>query len=152
MKRALERGRRLREQFRARGEFTTADFCRALRKALKRFRGDAYEGLVQHVAEAIDREATKGGVDGQPDLPGFDWDLCGEYRLGGGRRVAKRLARLDQAEEMLALVESNLAAVSQASERKQAEMAKLRPYWLAGMTKEEAVAAYRAANPPDAAP
>jgi hypothetical protein len=150
MRRALECGRRLRRQFRAKGEFTTRDYLTALKKALRRFREDAYDGLVQYVAEAIDREATKGGMDGQPDLPGCEWDLDGEYRLGGGRRVAKELARLDQAEEMLAQVEANLAAVTQASARKQAEMAKLRPFWLAAMTKGEAVAAYRAANPADA--
>lgn len=140
---ALARANELREEFRSRGEFTQAEFRQALREALSPFRGDAYDGFVDHVADQVDKDATREATPEQLVFEGEGWDLGGEYRLSSGRRVAKRLALLEHMEEMIANDEQNVAVVLAASSRKHQELARLRPYFGPGVTKEDAVAAYR---------
>src|SRR5262249_28114777 len=126
---ALRLANDLRDEFRERGEFNQADYRHALAHALRPFEGEAYEGFVDHIAEQVDKSATRERSNDQP-LLSPDWDLDGEYRLGSGRRVAKPLAHLEHMEEMMANDERNTAAVMQASARKREELARLRPYFL----------------------
>ena len=130
-------GRQLRDEFRARGEFTQTAFRRELGERLGHLQDDAYDGFVDKVAQEIDEEATKDRNESL--LPGFDLD--GEYRCGDNVRVAKRLARLDHALMAMKLDDANLVAVMAANMRKHEELARLQPYWGPGMTKEEAVRA-----------
>lgn len=98
------------------------------------------------IARAVDDSAISERAD-QPSLPGVQWDMEGEYRLGGGRRVAKERALIEHMDEVLANDSNNLAAVLRANARKHEEAARLRPYWVRGMTKREAVTAYLAEHP-----
>lgn len=136
----------LRRQFRGRGEFTQQDYRQALHSALRECwnETEAYDGFVDHVAEQVDKASRREPDPDQPDLPGIRWDLDGELHLGAGRRVDKRLAQADHAQEALALDDANLIAVQQANLRKRQEWLALQPYWGGGVTKQEAVSAYEA--------
>jgi hypothetical protein len=136
---ALKRARRLRDEFRARGEFFQSDFRDKLPEELRDLESASFQAFVDYIAERVDDESTR---ERSPDesLLFEGWDLDGEYRLGEGRRVAKRKARLEHMEKMIALDEQNTAAVLKASQRKHEELARLRPYLSGGdRTKEEAI-------------
>jgi hypothetical protein len=90
---SLERAWRLRFRFRARGEFTLTEYRLALGAEL----AGLPASLVDYIAEAIDRESLR-----LPD-PRPEVELDGEYRLRGGRRVAKRMALQEHREENIAL-------------------------------------------------
>jgi hypothetical protein len=109
-----------------------------------------------------------------------EWDLEGDYRLDAEWRIARRLATLQKAEQSLAYDRHNApprvptldelagdadpdwvewvaqtvdaeATTSPLSlDERAAEIDRLRPYWGDGVTKEQAVAAYEAANLPAA--
>jgi hypothetical protein len=144
----LRRGRQLREQFRQRTEpFFQCDFREALAVRCRDLTAAAYDGCIDGVAEQLDRDSTGHGRkdDEQPDLPG--WDLDGEYRLGDGKRIAKKHARLEHIEAALALSDHNLVAVQRANLRDREELIRLRPYLGPGVTKQQAIEAYRADHP-----
>src|SRR5262245_30637921 len=97
---AFRRGRALREQYRnLRAEFNHPDFHQALLTQCQDLATDLLEGLVSSVADAIDKAATEEQDLTQTTL----FDLGGEYKLGGGRRIAKRHAHVDQMERSLAI-------------------------------------------------
>lgn len=82
------------------------------------------------------------------------WDLDGDYKLGNGRRVAKRLARLRDIDELVEAIEAEtIEALKKAQEAIKAnsamykEVSKLRPYLGRGLTKQEAIEAYLADHP-----
>lgn len=141
-KEALRKAHKLREEFRKRGEFKQQDFRRALSRRLKSCKEAAYEALVDLVAEQLDKEP----IDKEP-RQGLLFDMEGEYKLGEGRRIAKRLAQYNHAQDALKLDDANVKNVLEANKWKHEEMERLRPFWLPGMTKQEAVGAYREANP-----
>lgn len=133
--------RQLREQFRARGEFTQTAFRDALYEELRHLEGDVYGAMIDKIADDVDHDSIKDRFQGEPTLPGLDFDLEGEYKLGDKRRVAKRQASRDHAEIALRLDDKNLVAVQKANIRKREELMALSPYWSHGTTKEQAVAA-----------
>jgi hypothetical protein len=75
------------------------------------------------------------------------FDLDGSYALDESGRIGKRMARLEHLQIVLRLNDANLEAVRRANDELHEEFRRLEPYWLAGMTKAEAIAAYHAANP-----
>ena len=103
----------LRHEFRDRGEFTQPDFREALFAALADL-ADPADGaltaLVDETADEVDRESLAETPDDQLDPSGFDME--GEYRLGDGRRVAKRMATRDHAKESLRLDDERLRALA----------------------------------------
>jgi hypothetical protein len=96
----LERARRLRQEFRGKGEFTQEQFAQALAAQLPGY--DAND--VALIARTVDREALA-----QSSGPQAQFDLEGEYELRGGRRVAKAMATRGQMEEHLALDDERVA-------------------------------------------
>jgi hypothetical protein len=75
--------------------------------------------------------------------------LRGEYKLDDDRRIAKRYAHLRHAEEALKyhleMGEADPPSYAGAYAQKlRQDIELLRPYWLPGVTKEQAVAAYYA--------
>jgi hypothetical protein len=70
-----------------------------------------------------------------------------EYRLDGGRRIARRYARLEHMEEAIRYAEASGVPDEEVARMKR-ELELLRPYWGPGVTKEEAIRAYYDANPP----
>jgi hypothetical protein len=86
------------------------------------------------------------------------FDLKGSYRLDEDARIDKEFARLEDIEKallydrrrlavLMATHGRQLAALTEAQDHKAKELERLRPYWLPGMTKKQAVAAYLEANP-----
>jgi hypothetical protein len=129
------------------------DYRPALAERLECMRESAFAGFVDNIADAVDKARHAAAAPGrQPCLPGCEFALAGELRLGDDTRIAQRHARLHHAETALAIDNENLAAVQQANLRKREELERLRPYWWLNMTKQQAVAAYQEANPnPDVA-
>jgi hypothetical protein len=69
-----------------------------------------------------------------------------ECEADAGRRVAKRLATIEQADEAMLLSDRSLVAAMKANMRMREELIRLRPFWGQGVTKEEAVRRYTAAQ------
>jgi hypothetical protein len=92
----LKAARRIRQQFREHGEFTTAAYRRAVRRALPRMAPILFNRIV----EQIDAESL---AESQPDRHGFD--LAGEYALDERRRVGKAKCLLEQYEEHIAYMD-----------------------------------------------
>jgi hypothetical protein len=109
----------LRQEFRERGEFKQADFREALSHALADL-ADLADGslmaLVDETADEVDRESLADTPDDQLDPDGVDME--GEYRLGDGRRVAKRMATRDHMQEALRLDDDRLRDLQRAMLRK----------------------------------
>jgi hypothetical protein len=143
--------RALREEFRERGTiFKHGDYLKALAERLQPLRDRLYRDAVANYGDKVDRDSTcPFVVPDAPVLPGFD--LEGELRLGEGERVAKKYAHRDHAERAMLLDDENLLAVQAANIAKRKELLLLTPYWGAGVPKEDAVAAYLAANPGEGA-
>ena len=137
---ALRRARVLRNEFRERGEFSQSEYRQALAGILVDLSDLAYDAFVTNVAQDIDRESSHDRGRSDPSFPEFD--LEGEYKLGDTRRIAKRLARIEHADMAMAIDDQNVAAVLIANARKKEELSKLRPYWGAGISKQQAVEAY----------
>jgi len=80
-----------------------------------------------------------------------NFDLHGVFALDAERRIARRRARIEHQEEAIAYAERH--PEEESSHRKdwlmllRDEIVLLRPYWGAGITKEEAVRAWHVANP-----
>lgn len=150
---AIAEARCVLEQITAIGEeFYTTDVRTALHarlSAIGGYQAIAFDGLVDWAIERINKDSTHEDGSEQPCLPGFD--LEGVYKLGGNLRIGKRHAQRHHAETALAIDDANLASVTIANQRKHDELNLLAKYWLPGMTKAEAVAAYQAANPLDQA-
>ena len=149
-KAALARAREIYAERCERGEFSLEELRPVVSAELANCRDEFFEETVNYIIEQVDKSFVYGGgMETQLTLPG--WDLEGVYRLGETRRIAKHLARLEHAEEMIANDERNFAAVADASRRKHEELTRLRPYWGNGATKAEAVAAYMKDHENDAA-
>jgi hypothetical protein len=141
---AFRIARTLRERFRAGGEFDHGSYVAALEPALREFEAEAFRGFVLHVAEHIDKDATR---ERTPEGQGELFDLEGEYKLGDSRRVAKAMATVEHADKAMSLDDANLEQVVAANLRKRKELFLLRPFWNhPGVTKAEAVTAYNAAS------
>ena len=117
----------------------------AVREAARDLLDDLQDRLVDVVADKlvddVDRERTK--HDTQPSF----FDLEGVFPLGGSERIAKRNARLEHLEKVLALDDMNLAAVQGANRKKHEDFARLRPYLGPNVSLEAAVAACNADHP-----
>jgi hypothetical protein len=117
--------------------------------------------LEQYLREAcMDAEARQRITDQEAcarrrEEPEFNLEGC--YALDAERRIGRRYARLEHIEEalgydLLCLEAPNGASkrkrreLEQAIARKREELEKLRPYWGPGVTKEEAIGAYEAAQ------
>jgi hypothetical protein len=124
-------------------EFAVADVKAAMRKELRGFSGEFYEAFIEQLFETIDRGREIAATEQQTLL----FDLGGVYRLEG-RRIAKRFAQLQHAEEALAIDTANMKSIARANQHKREELERLRPYWGGGRTKAEAVTAYLAEHPP----
>jgi hypothetical protein len=147
---ALQIGRCLLEEFRSRGEeYTTGDFFKAVLGKLKGLEADAVEVLAVWVTDKVDEEASRPPRPWDQAFAEFgDFDLCGVYKLGDNRRIAKESARLDHIQAALSLDSENVAAVQEAHARKIREFEKLRPYLeRPGTNKKQAVLAYLADHP-----
>lgn len=143
---ALRQARLFHEELCAKGdEFTQDHFRNRLKHKLKKFKQAAYQAMVDLVAEQVDKEATH--RDAEQFRQGLLFDMDGVYALGKGRRIAKRFAHIDHAQEALGLDDVNLNNVVLANKWKHEELKRLQPFWKDGMTKQEAVAAYNEANP-----
>jgi hypothetical protein len=129
------------DRFSASGEFDLAAYRAEMFEKLKPFKGHAYARYVDSIVRTVDEHAQRSSC-----APGLfpEFDLEGVYALGKGKRVAKRLATIDQADRAMLLDDRNLEAVVKVNTRKRGELIKLRPYWTNGRSKAEAVAAYRA--------
>jgi hypothetical protein len=140
----------IREQLKNSGtEYTLPDFEAQCRVELAPYSDIAFADFVRQIVTEVDEEdTTERPAPATPSLfP--DFHLEGSYKLGGGRRVKRASALIEHADEILANDDNNLAAVLQANAKKRREVAALRPHWSQpGTTKEQAVAAYREANPP----
>jgi hypothetical protein len=84
---------------------------------------------------------------------GLTFNLGGDYALDRQRRIARRAAKLEHAEEALAYIQTPDGASwwgddwEAAAGYMREELDQLRPYWGDGRTKAQAVAAYRADHP-----
>ncbi len=127
---------------RAGGEFTQQDYRAELAAELQDLLAGLASEAVDRIAEEVDRESTPvtSVEPGQKLL----WKLEGEYKFGDGRRVAKTLAKIEHAEAAMAIKGQNVANVLRAHAQDEEEMARLRPYWTGGRTKQQAVTAYLA--------
>jgi hypothetical protein len=161
-KRALEKAWELRWRMRRGGRFEQEAFRAALPAELQNLGSVLTNVLVyDKIADDIDRasrttatgempsdEEETAPAERQPSLfPEFD--LAGEYHLGGGGRVAKDMADLQMYQQHLENVSRNRSAVNQAADREQTEFLKLLPYLtIAGTNKKQAILAYRHDHPP----
>ncbi len=147
---ALRRARELRKEFRATGEpFTQTSYREELANRLQDLNETAYEGFIDSIATKVDNEALRECEnESHSFLPGMEFDLDGEYKLGDGRRIAKADARRGHMEAALHEDDLNLERVTNANKRKHTELEELEPYFGPGVRKSEAVQAYRAANQP----
>lgn len=146
---ALKRARELRIEFQDKGEeFTQGEFLEALISISQDIvSGLALEGL-KAIAQKVDDESSNPRkTDDSQERKLFD--LEGEYRLGETVRIAKRYARIEHAERALEIKEENLRKVEAAYIRDREELELLRPYWLNGITQEEAKSAYEEDHPSD---
>src|SRR5262245_33515060 len=137
---AKRRARKLRAEFRARGEpFTQTEFHNCLRERCEDLSDSALDGLVALVAGQVDREALKDHAeDKQPSL--FDTD--GEYKFGDGWRIAKEHAQRHHWLESLRIKEENVEYVRRKYEAELEEFNRLSPYLQGGIRKSEAVKQY----------
>jgi hypothetical protein len=92
----------LREDFRSRGLFTTAEYRETLAQVLPGLSAEALDALAERVDEESTRERPRTGL----------FNMEGEYRLRRGRRVAKRMALLEHMEEVLAISSERVAALT----------------------------------------
>ena len=99
----LRRAWELREEFRGRGEFTTAAYLRELTRAVPELPATELRLLAAWVDQESTRERPRTGM----------FDLEGEFRLRDGRRVAKRMALLEHMEEVLAISAELIAGWNQ---------------------------------------
>lgn len=83
--------------------FTLAEYRAALGKAHPEWSDESLD----KVAMRIDKVSTGDDWDNDP------YGLKGEYRLANGRRIAKRYALLEHAEEALALSEERVKTLQQ---------------------------------------
>jgi hypothetical protein len=134
------------ERFQEAGEFDFEDFRASLPDTLQHLDLEvhAYQGYLDKLAADADDRARKARSrpNDQPMLPGLNGvvDVDGVYCLGGGRRVAKRLARKDHMETVIQLSAENRDAVILADIALRQEYDALAPYWRGETTKEQALA------------
>lgn len=99
---AVVRARQLRGKYQERTEpFSVAEFQEALRAVLADLAGPGGEGLVDPIAQAVDREVT--GPRTSLSVSGLE----GGYKLRHGRRIAKVRARIEHAEESRSLADDD---------------------------------------------
>lgn len=143
---ALRVARQLRQELLDSGQpWTRQDEMAELYRRCQYLADSALEGLVSWAGERVDTEDTCAATDRQLTFPGFDLD--GAYACGDGLRVAKAAARLQHMVAAVEIDDANLRAVQAVNEAKHRELESLRPYWASGMSKLQAIAAYRLANP-----
>jgi hypothetical protein len=112
----LKRARALREELRqTEAEFTQADYRKQLDAACQDLDTSGLDGLLDWAATRVDEESTR-------DVPGRQFYLYGDYKLGDGRRIAKAHARLDHMEEALLLDDQSLQERQAEKAQKREEM------------------------------
>lgn len=128
-------------------EFTKAEWRAKTRPKLRHMADEAFDGFLDFVIETADRRAAREPDRKQGLLPGFDFDLDGIYRLGDSKRIAKKDAKLIHIRQAVEIDDQNVASVTKANERKKEELKRLLKYLERGMTKGQAVEAYRIDHP-----
>jgi len=106
----------------------------------------ALRRLIVLEVKKLDTQATKKGNAGQMELFG---DLEGKsYALGGGRRVARSLAKWEHLQIVLSQSDDNLKAVRIANKDLYKQAKLLAPYMRdQGMNQSDAVEAFRRDHP-----
>lgn len=141
---ARSRAREIRQQIADEGRvFTKSEFRAAVLAACADLAPTALEGLVDGAVNHIDKAFIGPSSSSQLEL----FPLQGDYALDEDRRVAKRYARAEHMEAVLRIDDQNRDRVLEANQRKHREYTALLPYWGPGVSKEQAVNAYRAAHP-----
>jgi hypothetical protein len=122
-------------------------------KVIEAFKGNmavresAVEGYAHGICDELDRELTRERSGRQPDLPGFRFDLEGEYKTGDGGRILKGAALRDHMKQALDLNDRNLRGVMNANLVMHDEFDRLAAYHQGDVKKRDAVAAYYTDNP-----
>jgi hypothetical protein len=140
----LSRANAVHEELQKAGEvFTVSEWYLRTLAACQGLQAVALEAAVAGAVEKADKEsAPKRGRSEQGEL----FVLNGDYRLRNQERIATRKARRDHMQTAIGLSDENLEAVREANGEIHREFDLLSPFWKAGMTKEEAVAAFQAAQ------
>lgn len=81
------------------------------------------------------------------DAPGLFGDFDAVVAIGDGSRRRKGSCTADDMAKHMAIIAANVASVTSAAAKRQGEYARLLPYMTAGMTYEEAAAAWQRDNP-----
>lgn len=123
--------------------FTPHEFHDLLLDACPDLAATALDGLVAKVVQEIDKASISHVNNAQLEL----FDLDGTYAPEDNFRIAKRLARADHMQNVIQRKRLNIERAANALHRDEEELQTLMPYWGPGVTKEEAVEAYREANP-----
>ena len=146
---AARRVDEIRAEWQARGLFAQADFRVDLDEKMRDFQEEAYAGWLDKLAEDSKQRAKRDAEESTPTLPGFQFDLDGEYQFDG-LCVRKRMATREHFLKALASDDANLRSCMRKNLYKHEEWSLLDPYWNEEMSKDQAITAYRSANTKEA--
>jgi hypothetical protein len=107
------------------------------------------EGYVDYCVKVVDDAYTKKHDSSARFLPGMEFDLEGDHKLGEAMRVDKRKCLIRHERIVLENERKNWLETGKEYRRKKKIFDKLEPYWLEGMSKEEAVEAFYRDHPPE---
>lgn len=127
------------------GEFVVEQVKLAMREELSPFEGEAFAALIDNAFTKAERRHKQKAENPQLTL----FEMGGVFVLENNRRVGMRHAMLAHYMEHLQFDDLNRQRVDAANDRKHLRLELLKPYWTAGKTMEQAVNAYREANPQD---
>lgn len=140
---------RIRERIRAENLEFSLDQIKelaALELAKQEYAEERVQGYVDYCVKSVDDVYTKKYAPNQRFLPGMEFDLEGDHKLGDAVRVDKRKCLVRHERIVLENERKNWIDTGKEYRRKLKVFRKLEPYWLEGMSKEQAVAAYLRAH------
>lgn len=118
-------------------------------KAWDTIKSDYIAGLVRQVDDARQQLANDAQLSLWDSAPSF---LDGYWSIGGGRRVQVRQSTWTDLQLHLKEITANVAKINASAARKQRLAAEITPHFVTALTTyEEALAAWKAANPRQAA-
>lgn len=136
------------------GKTSLADVQAEAEKSLSaaawdKIKTDYVAGLVRQVDDAKQQRANDAQLSLWDASPEF---LDGYWSIGGGQRVQVRRSTWTDLQLHLQEISANVAKINASAARKQRLAAEVTPYYTTALTTyEEALAAWRAANPRHAA-